>query len=140
MSHVTQYKAVKDRYFHLAAPSVPISFTFPAVLSLSSFLLLPRSTSFHPSGRPACRELRPVRGKRRLLVLDVDLSAGSHPTTHLFNHLLLPREKGSVTRAAQSIIPELSFKRGNGQCYALLGVCLQGSPFDFINLKKKGEL
>ena len=43
LSRVKQYKAAKDRYFHLAASSVPLPFVLPVVPSLSSsspYLLL----------------------------------------------------------------------------------------------------
>ena len=41
LSLVTQYDAAEDRYFHLAASSVPLPFVLPVVLSLSS-------SSFYP--------------------------------------------------------------------------------------------
>ena len=43
LSRVKQYKAAKDRYFYLAASSVPLPFVLPVVLALSSsssYLLL----------------------------------------------------------------------------------------------------
>ena len=43
LSRVTQYEATKDRYFHLAASSLPLPFVLPVVLALpssSSYLLL----------------------------------------------------------------------------------------------------
>ena len=41
LSRVTQYEAAEDRYFHLAASSVPLPFVLPVVPSLSS-------SSFYP--------------------------------------------------------------------------------------------
>ena len=34
-------------------------------------------------------------------MVEVDLSAGCHLPTHLFDHFLLPRQEGSMTRTAQ---------------------------------------
>ena len=113
LSRVKQYKAAKDRYFHLASSSVPLSFVLPVVLVLSSsssYLLLSQLV-----GASFCREVRPVRGERGILVVEVDQSAGCHPPTHLFDPCLLPRREDSAARTVQPASPVSSDERGKGQ-------------------------
>ena len=113
LSRVKQYEAAKDRYFHLAASSVPLPFVLPVVLFLSSSFILP--TSFPTSGRLVGREVRPVRLERGILGVEVDQSAGCHPPTHLFDPFLQPRREDSVARTVQPASPVSSDERGEGQ-------------------------
>ena len=174
LSRVKQYEAAKDRYFHLAASSVPLPFALPVVpflfspsfyppvgirgppsegckecpippacRALSSRGLLRTGTfislrllshflscflSSYPFrfslpylllsqlvGALFCREVRPVRGERGILVVEVDQSAGCHPPTHLFDPCLLPRREDSAARTVQPASPVSSDERGKGQ-------------------------
>ena len=108
LSRVKQYETAKDRYFHLAASSIPLPFVLSVVLSLSSFFL---PTSFPTIGR----DVRPVREERGILVVEVDQSAGCHPPTHLFDPFLLPRREDSVARTIKPASHISSDERGKGQ-------------------------
>ena len=56
-------------------------------------------------GASFCREVRPVREERGILVVEVDQSSGCHPPTHLFDPFLLPRREDSAARTIQPASP-----------------------------------
>ena len=59
----------------------------PVVPSVSSLFHIPASIA--TSGRLACREVRPVREEKGILVVEVDQPAACHPPKHLFDPFLL---------------------------------------------------
>ena len=174
LSRVKPYKSAKDRYFHLAASSVPLPFVLPVVPSLSSSSFYPpvgirvlpsegcKECPIPPAcralsrrgllrtgtfislhllshfllcflssysfllplyylllsqlvGASFCRKVRPVRGERGILEVEVDQSAGCHPPTHLFDSFLLQRREDSTARTVQPASPVSSDERGKGQ-------------------------
>ena len=68
-------------------------------------------------GASFCREVRPVKQERGILVNEVDQSAGCHPPTHLFDPFLLPRREDSATRTIQPTSAMSSDERGKGQSW-----------------------
>ena len=86
LSRVKQYKAAKDRYFHLAASSVPLPFVLPVVPSLSS-------SSFYPPvgirGPPSegCKQY-PIPPACRALSSRGLLRTGTFISLRLLSHFL----------------------------------------------------
>ena len=86
LSRVKQYKAAKDRYFHLAASSVPLPFVLPVVPSLFS-------SSFYPPvgirGPPSegCKEC-PIPPACRALSSRGLLRTGTFISLRLLSHFL----------------------------------------------------